>query len=119
MALEGTPNTLIVKQVERTWRATIETPRSGAYSLTIHREKCLVDGDGNVLGSPEQLPAIMLTLSTVKDDIFAVGDASFTVAQLAPALAAYFDEKVAQEAARVAAAAVAEVEPAAEPVSES
>ncbi len=38
---------------ERTWRAIIETPRGGPYSIQVYRMTTPVDEDGETVGSGE------------------------------------------------------------------
>lgn len=41
-----------VETEERTWRANIETPRSGGYSIQVYRQYSALNEDGELVGEP-------------------------------------------------------------------
>lgn len=109
MSISSTTTTVSVTTVERTWRATLETPYnakppgSQLYLLSLHREKLSFDGDGAQVGDPVPLPAIVVPFSAVAEQSFSAGEITVTGAQIAAVLEAAFDQLAsAAEAARVA-----------------
>lgn len=96
MSIKGTQETLVVTPEERTWRATIESPRGGDYTLSIHRESRLVDDSGNVQGAVTTLPTIVVSFATAKDETITVAGKTYTVGELAAVLSAYFDQKATE-----------------------
>ena len=99
MATLSATQTIQVKTEQRTWRATLETPKGGNYSLSIHREKRMLDASGQTLGEPVVLEPIELPFAAIKDETVTVEGQTLSVEQLAASLAAYFDQKAAQLAA--------------------
>lgn len=103
MAIEGTPTQLTVTPIERTWRATIDTPVGPSanpaqnYCLTINRQQYNVDQNGNKIGDFVTLPPIVLPFSTIAaDTVTATVNGSpltLAVSDLANFLQTYFDQK--------------------------
>lgn len=52
MAVTREVTSNIVSEEDRTWRATLETPVSGDYSITVHRHTVSRDAQGNAVGEP-------------------------------------------------------------------
>lgn len=93
------PTAVTVTKTERTWRATVETPRGAPYSLQVHREVAITDS-ANVLVAPcvrdrdyswsfDEIQNINVTISGV----------TMTVAQIAGFMQAAFDQLVAAKKA--------------------
>lgn len=92
-----------ITKTERTWRATIETPRDAPYSLHVHREVAITGADDALVGSVvkdrdyswpfDEIAAKQITLSGV----------TMTVEQIAGFCQAAFDQLVAERKAAEAA----------------
>jgi hypothetical protein len=93
MAITSSPRTLEITTEERTWRATIDTPKGGPYTLTIHREWRDYDADGNQVGEAKLLPPIELDASDIGAETVTVGGVTLTVGEIEAFISAYFDQK--------------------------
>jgi hypothetical protein len=84
--------------VERTWRATIDTPKGGQYQLSIHRETYAADADGKMIGEPTRAGDYVVMYKDILDEsvTFLVDGKPLTlkVSDLGEALRKYFDQKV-------------------------
>ena len=78
---------------ERTWRATIETPKGGLYTLSLHRELRVYDQNGNQIGDRVEIEPKVYSFNDIANETVTLSGTTLSVAQLSGFLAAYFDQK--------------------------
>lgn len=93
MSVVSQPSQLTVTTEERTWRATIESPNVGSYTLTIHRERRVRDASNNQVGDAVIVPPILLNFSDIGNETVTVTGTAYKVSDIAAVLKAYFDQK--------------------------
>jgi hypothetical protein len=89
-----------VKLEERTWRANIETPRGGAYSIQVYRQQTKLDEDGTVVGESKMLTTPVQRLATAiqNEQVTIPGGTVVTAAQVLAALPLFFDRWATEDA---------------------
>ena len=85
---------------ERTWRATIDTPKGQPYRLTIHREVAITDATDVLVAPTVRDKDYSFTFDQIADKKIAVEGVTLTVAQIAGFCQAAFDALVADEKAK-------------------
>lgn len=90
MAIDKGTKTLDIKTEERTWRITIETPKGGDPTVTIHRETVRTAPDGSVI-SKEPGATVIRSLSRSAAQSFKIGEDVYDVAEIAGVIAAITD----------------------------
>ena len=97
MAVVTTETVQVASVEERTWRATIETPKGQPYTLSLHRERRSLDAQGNEIGAPVTLAPIVLPFNDIASEVVTVpvngNNLTLHVADLCNFLIAYFDQK--------------------------
>jgi hypothetical protein len=88
----ATPVTITT--ADRTWRATIDAPAGGTYTLTINRELALTDPSGGLVAPTSRNGDFVFPLSAIQNASVTVAGTTLTVAQLAAFLQAAFDQLV-------------------------
>jgi hypothetical protein len=85
---------------ERTWRANIETPRGGAYSIQVYRQQTKLDEDGAVVGESKMLATpIQRLASAIQSESVTLGDNTVvTAAHILAALPLFFDRWATEDA---------------------
>lgn len=86
---------IIISRSERTWRATIETPRGKPYSVDVHREVVTTDATGALVGEPVRAADYNFRFDDVKDTKVTLGGTTMTIGQIAAFSQAGFDQLVA------------------------
>lgn len=83
--------TAVVRQ-ERTYRAVIETPRSGTYSISVYREAVLLDIGNEVVRVDQITTPVRRVASAVATEDVTLDDSTvITAAQIMEALPLFFD----------------------------
>lgn len=90
MALDQGTETLAITTQERSWRITIETPKGGDPTVTVHRETVRTAPDGTII-SKEPCGQVSRSLSVTAAQTFKVGGNSYSVAEIAGVIAAIAD----------------------------
>lgn len=80
-----------VTEEDRTWRANIETPRDGKYSIQVYRERLQKDASGNVVSAAQDLAPITRNASAIADESVTVGEQIVPAALVLAALPLFFD----------------------------
>ncbi len=94
---QATPVT--VTKTERTWRATIETPKGQPYSLHVHREVVVTDANDALVAPPVKDRDYSWTFDEIAAKEITVAGVIMTVAQIAGFCQAAFDQLVAEKKA--------------------
>lgn len=89
MAIDQGTETTTLTSEERSWRINIETAKGADPVITVHREVVKSDASGVVSKVPAS--SISRSLSATAAQTVTVGTATFTVADLATAIAALAD----------------------------
>lgn len=86
---------------ERTWRANIETPRGGEYSIQVYRQFTHLDEDGEVVGEPKlSTKTINRMAKDIAKESVTLGDGTVVPATLLfAALPLFFDRWAEEDAA--------------------
>lgn len=84
---------------ERTWRATIETPRTGFadYAITVHRELVQKDAEGKVV-AVLPAPTVSRRAADILGESVSAGGQSMPAALVLAALPAFFDAWAQEDA---------------------
>ena len=93
MAITSQAQSLTVTTEERTWRATIETPKGEPYFLSLHRERRVYDQSGAQVGETLELPAHVYKFNDIAAETVTINGTTLSVQQIAAFLTAYFDQK--------------------------
>jgi hypothetical protein len=102
MAIEQGTETVAVTTEERTLHVTIDTPKGGDPTVMVFREIVRTTPDGAVL-SKQDGAIVQRSLSQVAEETFAVGDKTYTGAEIAALISAVADTWRQQEIAAAAA----------------
>lgn len=92
MRISRTETVTATMRKERTSRATIQTPRNGAYNAWIYREEQLLAADGSVLSAREiDKPVHRLASAIAGENVTLADGTVITAAQIMEALPLFFD----------------------------
>lgn len=90
-----------VSQEERTWRANIETPRDGNYSIQVYRETILRSSDETVTSVVQNYTPINRSASAIAAETVTLPNGTVVPAALVlGALPLFFDRWADEDAAR-------------------
>lgn len=97
MAVTTAVSMQVASVEERTWRATVETPKGQPYYLDLHREKRNLDAQGNQVGDKVIVPPIHLLFNDIVNETVTIPvngvNTTLKVSDLCTFLVAYFDQK--------------------------
>ena|SRR3990167_6283123 len=93
------PIAATLTKTERTWRATIETPKGAPYSLHVHREVAVTDGDDVLVAPPTRDRDYSWSFDEIAAKEITLSGVTMTVAQIAGFMQAAFDQLVAEKKA--------------------
>lgn len=100
MALSRPVRNVPVAEQERTWRANLETPRDGRYSIQVYREVVQVDANGNAMGQALRKPAfIHRDAAAIASESVEVNGATVSASLVLAALPRFFDRWAEEDAA--------------------
>ena len=87
---------------ERTWRANIETPRGGDYSIQVYRQISYLDEDGEVVGKTElnTTPVSRMAKDIVKESVTLPDGTEVPAALILAALPLFFDRWAEEDASK-------------------
>ncbi len=98
---QAVPATLT--KTERTWRASIETPKGQSYSLSVHREVAITDANDELVAPCVRDRDYSWPFDQIATKEITVSGVTMTVAQIAGFCQAAFDQLVAEKKAAEAA----------------
>lgn len=89
-----------VKLEERTWRANIETPRGGQYTIQVYRQRTKLDEDGEVVGEPVMLlrPINRFASKIARETVRLRDGTVISAAQMMEAMPKFFDRWAEEDA---------------------
>lgn len=94
-----------VTEEERTWRANIETPANGDYSIQVFREVIQKDAQGKVVSTKQLATPIQRKASAIAGESVKIGTKTVTAASVLEALPAFFDKWAEEDLAKAAGGA--------------
>lgn len=98
MAITRTIANAPTVEEERTWRATIETPRGGPYSIHIHRERVQKDAAGNAVAvAPVATPVHRFANAIAGESVTLANGTTISAAAILEALPLFFDRWASED----------------------
>lgn len=92
MAVTRTLTAVPVSEEERTWRANIETPRGGNYSIQVFRETVQKDAAGNVVAVVQSTVPVRRLASAIAGESVTLANGTVVPAStILSALPLFFD----------------------------
>lgn len=95
MAIRTPINMTATNEDQRTWRATIDTPATGAYSITVNRETVKRDAQENIVGEPQRGDTVFRVATDIQSETVTVTvngqDVVVSAALIMLALPKFFD----------------------------
>lgn len=88
-----------ITRTERTWRATLDTPKGQSYRLSVHREIAITDENDALITPTARAKDYVWAFDAIKDKKISAGGMTVTVEQLAGLLGVAFDQLVADQKA--------------------
>lgn len=98
MAVERPITNAPVVEEERTWRANIETPRGGNYSIQIFREVVQKDSEGNVVAVRQLTAPVHRMAAAIQTESVMVGGNVVPATLILAALPLFFDRWAEEDA---------------------
>src|ERR1035437_2886466 len=93
------PTAITLTKTERTWRATIGTPRGAQYSLSDHREVAITDASNALVAPCVRDRDYSWSFDEIQNVNVTVSGVTMTVTQISGFMQAAFDQLVAAKKA--------------------